>query len=300
MRYNVGVNVQIEPGKYVVAVSGGVDSMALLDMLAHTPGLELVVAHFEHGIRKDSMEDCRLVEAAAKRYGLVFVYEHGHLGPDTGEATARDARYAFLRKVRAGQGAAGIITAHHQGDVLETAILNMVRGTGRKGLSSLRSTDEIIRPLLDVSKDDLYTYAATHGLTWHEDSTNADERYLRNYIRRNIVPKLSKEQRKELIERITTGAALNEEIDKLLSSYISADRLERQWFIMLPHALSCEVLAAWLRQHGAAFDRRAIDRLVIFSKTARPGKQADVDARHRLEIDKQYIILLANTPGRCV
>src|SRR5690348_16932946 len=113
------MDISIKPGKYIVAVSGGVDSMVLLNLLAKSKGLDLIIAHFEHGIRSDSKEDLELVRAAAAHYGLPFVWEHGHLGPNASEAAAREARYTFLRRVRAEHAAKAIVTAHHQDDLLE-------------------------------------------------------------------------------------------------------------------------------------------------------------------------------------
>src|SRR6266542_1461422 len=149
------MKVRVSPGKYVVAVSGGVDSMVLLDLLRQKPKLELVVSHFDHGIRPDSEEDRRLVQRIARAYGLPFVYARGNLGPKAGEALAREARYAFLRRVQQEQGAKAIITAHHQDDMLETAIMNLLRGTGRRGLSSLKSREGLLRPLLNWTKKDI-------------------------------------------------------------------------------------------------------------------------------------------------
>src|SRR5260221_102633 len=128
------MELNVNPGKYIVAVSGGVDSMALLDMLVVLPGLELVVAHFERGIRADSDQDRQLVAATAARYGLPFVFMRGNLGAGVSEAAARTARYAFLGRVRGAHNAGAIITAHHQDDVIETALINLVRGTGSRGL----------------------------------------------------------------------------------------------------------------------------------------------------------------------
>src|SRR6185436_20114617 len=127
------MKISVRPGKYVVAVSGGVDSMVLLDLLRQKPKLELVVAHFDHGIREDSAQDRKLVQRIAKAYGLPFVHAKGNLGPKAGEALAREARYAFLRQVQADHDAKAIITAHHQDDMLKTAIMNLLRGTGRRG-----------------------------------------------------------------------------------------------------------------------------------------------------------------------
>ena len=135
--------------------------------------MRLTVAHYDHGIRSDSAEDRRLVQALAREYGLPFVYHSGRLGTGASEAVARQARYGFLHAVRRASAAQAVITAHHQDDVLETAILNLLRGTGRRGLGSLKSTDVVKRPLMAVSKNELLRYAEREGLRWREDSTNS-------------------------------------------------------------------------------------------------------------------------------
>jgi tRNA(Ile)-lysidine synthetase-like protein len=283
---------QIVPGKFVVAVSGGVDSMVLLDLLTRIPGMELVVAHFEHGVRDDSLEDLRLVRSAAERYGLPFAYARGNLGPGVSEAAARDARYAFLHKVRRDRAAQAIVTAHHQGDLVETALINLARGTGRQGLSALKSTDTVIRPLLGHTKQQLIDYARANNITWREDSTNSDERYLRNYLRRRVLPAMTPGQHEQLLSHIYMAQHLNEKIDAILKPLISQGQLDRQWFIMLPHDVSTEVIAAWLRYHHATFDRRTVERLVRFAKTAVPGKRLDVDKNNVLHAGKEHISLL--------
>ena len=126
-------HIPLAPGTYIVAVSGGVDSIVLLDLLANQEKAKLIVAHFDHGIRNDSRDDRMFVQDLAVRYELPFVYDVGNLGQGASEAKAREARYTFLRGVRQAAGARSIITAHHEDDVLETAILNIMRGTGRKG-----------------------------------------------------------------------------------------------------------------------------------------------------------------------
>jgi tRNA(Ile)-lysidine synthase len=285
------MEVHLPPGKYILAVSGGVDSMALLDMLAHLPGMELTVAHFEHGIRDDSDEDRKLVEAAANKYGVPFVFARGNLGPDASEAAARTARYAYLHQVRAAHGADALVTAHHQDDLIETALLNMLRGTGSRGLTSLRSTDVIKRPLLHVPKQALRDYAQAHGLQWREDSTNQDPRYRRNYLRLHVTPRLSPEARQKLLHYIETARRLHQQIDAELAPHIAGEQLDRAWFIQLPHAVSTEVMALWLREHHLGFDRASIQRLTVFAKTAVPGKLADLDAVHILKASKNHITL---------
>ncbi len=280
----------------MVAVSGGVDSMVLLDLLRQKPKLELVVAHFDHGIRPDSAADRKLVQRIAKAYGLPFVHAQGNLGPKAGEALAREARYAFLRSVQAEQGAEAIITAHHQDDMLETAIMNLLRGTGRLGLSSLKSRKDLVRPLLDWTKKDIRTYAEEHDLVWAEDSTNSDERYLRNYIRHNILSRFTATGRESLLQHMKQAGKINDEIDKLLDKDLeeqpAKDELSRGWYLQLPYAVATEMMAAWLRRNGVAqFDRHMIERLVVAAKTAAPGKLADVNSKVVVQFTKDRIKL---------
>lgn len=287
------MKITIAPGRYVIAVSGGVDSMVLLDLVAQQPNLQLIVAHFDHGVRTDSVEDRKLVQVAAEGYGLAFVYEEGHLQPNVSEDVARHARYTFLHKVRQEQGAQAIIMAHHQGDVIETMLLNLIRGTGRRGLSSLRSTSEIVRPLLDNTKNELQQYAQERGITWHEDSTNNDMRYLRNYLRRHVVPCLSSTEYNELLRIYQRSGILNtlinEQVTMLLANaVVEGKAISRNWFIMLPHAIAQEVMVAHLRQQAVKnIDKRLILRLVTAVKTARPHTFYDIDAAQILEVSKK-------------
>lgn len=292
------MKLKLEPGVYVVAVSGGVDSMVLLEVLRYVPGLELVVAHFDHGIRPDSGEDRLLVQRTAARYGLVFESEAGNLGPRTSEDTARQARYDFLHRVRKTHGARGIITAHHQDDVLETAVHNLLRGSGRLGMTALRTRDVVIRPLLHIDKAEISAYAKEHKLTWREDSTNTDMRYRRNYIRHKILPKFSREQREELLQHIRQLEKLNDEIDQCISGMINSQpgkcELDRHWFIMLPHDLSREVLATWLRGCGVMeLSTTMLERLVMAAKTYHIGKLADIDKRYVLHIGAKNLAIRA-------
>lgn len=294
------MQVRLEPGKYIVAVSGGVDSMVLLDVIQGIPNLELLVAHFEHGIRDDSDSDRKLVESAAKKYRLPFIYEHGNLGSGVGESQAREARYVFLRRVMAETGADAILTAHHRDDLIETAILNVLRGTGRKGLSSLQSTSEIIRPFLNYSKQEILAYARDKQLAWHEDSTNQNDQYLRNYIRHHIVPRLGESGRARLLEHITKAGQLNPDIDTLLieglHEQLQDGLLNRRWFVSLPYDVSCEAMAAWLRARGIRdFDRRLIERLVVAAKVAMPGKVIDINAEYWLKVHKDTLSLSFRT-----
>jgi tRNA(Ile)-lysidine synthetase-like protein len=272
-------------GKYVIAVSGGVDSVVLLEVLNNqrqkSGDLELIIAHFDHGIRSDSAKDRKFVEGLAKDYGLKFYFSEGNLGEGVSEEKARNARYKFLNSVVSKENAKGLVTAHHQDDLIETAIINIIRGTGRKGLSSLGSSAEIVRPLLSYPKAEIIDYAKANNLKWREDITNKDLKYLRNYIRHNIVPKLDSSARTQLLELIGRQVELNAKIDKELADILnvntSDNQLPRLWLNSLDSRLSQEVLMAWLRKNGlSSYDRPTIERLSATLKTTRSGKKVDV------------------------
>ena len=181
-------------GKYVIAVSGGVDSVSLLDILAKSEKYELVVAHFDHGIRKESAQDRKFVEKLSQKYGLEFAYDEGKLGPKASEETARNARYEFLNSIKEKYGAKAVITAHHLDDKIETSLFNIMRGTGLEGRVGIKETANIKRPLLNVYKKELVNYAQKNHLKWREDKTNQDLSYSRNYIRHKIIPEMESEE----------------------------------------------------------------------------------------------------------
>lgn len=290
------MKVELEPGVYVLAVSGGVDSMVLLDVLRQRDDIRLVVAHLDHGIRPDSNIDRQLVQEVANKHGLVFVYDEVKLGGEASEAAARKARYRFLRRVQQATGADAIITAHHQDDLIETAILNLMRGTGRKGLSSLASDKNLRRPLLHLPKSQLKAYAKKHNLTWREDTTNQDDKYRRNYIRQHIVNKLGSKQHAQLTKLLSETKTKNQEIDiqiaNLLQFVCKGKEIDRRLFITLPHSVALEVIAAWLRNYDIRqFDKKLLEKLVIASKTLAPGKQIDIDARHIIKVSKEKLAL---------
>lgn len=296
------MELQIKPGKYVVAVSGGVDSVVLLDLLHHkiknseVKPSQVVVAHFDHGIRDDSEEDRRFVQELAVKYDMPFVYERSELGGGASEDVARQARYDFLGRTKEKSGARAIITAHHQDDLLETAVLNLLRGTGWRGMISLKSRGDIVRPLLHLRKSDLTAYAEQNGLEWREDSTNKELRYLRNYVRHKLLLSLQDQSRQEFLQLIRNIQDLSIPLEAELTAYLAAqpkpDVLDRRQFILLSHAVACEVMHEWLRRHGVHdLSSKLIERLVVAAKTFTPGKQADVDKGYILKVSSDALAL---------
>jgi tRNA(Ile)-lysidine synthetase-like protein len=297
------IAVDLPVGTYVVAVSGGVDSVALLHLLHEMNrqtglGHRFIVAHFDHGIRSDSDEDRRHAQRLAEHYGLPFVYEQAALGSGASEATARAARYKFLHSVRRASGARAIITAHHEDDVIETALLNLLRGTGGRGLHSLRSRELVQRPLLNVKKKDLIRYAQANGLVWREDSTNTNTAILRNYVRHRVVADMGVTRRSQVLKHSRRAAELSAEIDAIVTNYLhvqpTINTLNRGSFIELPHAVSREILAAWLRHRAPTVElnKKLLERLVVAAKTGRSGSRVDVASGFRLHLAPKSVTLV--------
>lgn len=274
--------------------------MVLLQLLKvyadDNQGHELIVAHYDHGIRSDSYLDRQAVEEKARLLSLKFRYAEGRLGPDASEQLARTARYAFLDAIASEQDAESVVTAHHQDDLIETAIINIMRGSGRKGLTSLRNRPGRYRPLLGYTKGELTRYALAQGIAWREDPTNDDTAYLRNYVRRRIVPRLNREDRERLLGIIGRLEKINADLDKLLSEQLArqaaGETLDRTWFSQLPHNVSREVMASWLRSSGiSSFDRKSLERLVVAAKTGHSGRQFPVANNRYMNVKNHNLAL---------
>lgn len=178
--------------KVLVAVSGGVDSVVLLDRVIRT-GMEVGIAHVHHGLRPESDEEYRFVQRLAASYEVPF---HGKrlTFPDGGsQASYRTGRYAFFEQVMREFGYTQLMTAHHADDQLETVLIQLQRNVIEvTGIPERRpfAGGELVRPLLSEPKRELVAYAKRYGLEWREDASNATTDYLRNQLRHQIVPRL--------------------------------------------------------------------------------------------------------------
>lgn len=188
--------------RVVVAASGGIDSMVLLELfhrLAPNMDLSVIAAHVNHKLRgRDSLADEKLVKSTAKQYGIPF--ECAGLKPPKGknlQDEARQLRYKFLSKVAAKHKAPAVAVAHHSGDQAETVLMHLLRGAGLSGLRgmqllSVQTNLRIIRPLLGASRKDIKKYAKEKKILFREDRTNAKTDYQRNLVRHKLLPELSK------------------------------------------------------------------------------------------------------------
>ncbi len=208
--------------KVLVAVSGGVDSVVLLDILCRlTPeySLDLVVAHLDHRLRGvESDEDARFVGRLALRYKLPLVRQSADVSAVARdkrmgiEEAARMVRLKFLRSTAKETGATKIAIGHTANDLAETMIFNLIRGAGTTGLIGIRPIDPpFIRPLLDVTRSEIVDYAREHGLHWREDRTNADTTFTRNRIRHEIIPLLEGLNRNLIASLSRTAQIVREE-----------------------------------------------------------------------------------------
>lgn len=189
-------------GNFLVAASGGPDSMALLDLMRRLPGgFQLYAAHLDHQLRADSQKESQVLRAYCHKYQLPL-YESvwpKSLHPESGlEAAARDYRYNFLFEVARQVKADYLLTAHHGDDLLENILLKLVRSGIPREMNSLKPVSQrgqvkLVRPLLAVGKADLLAYAKKQGLEYVEDETNFTGITARNRLRQEVVPLLKKE-----------------------------------------------------------------------------------------------------------
>ena len=202
----------------VVGLSGGADSVALVDALAslrRRRGFRLVAAHLDHGLRSGSRDDAAFcaafcatldvpLRAATADVRARAARERGGL-----EQAARRERYAFLRAVRDEEGAAAILVAHTRDDQAETLLLRLLRGAGATGLAGMRPrAGDILRPLLDVSRADVLDHLRERGLAWREDPSNADPAHRRNRVRHELLPYLEARFNPEIRAALARTASL--------------------------------------------------------------------------------------------
>jgi len=222
-----------EPGEtVVVAVSGGADSVALLDILSRfaEENLRLVVAHLNHGLRgADSDGDQEFVVRLAERYGFPCESQRtdvAGLSRDLQlslEDAGRRARYAFFARVAQAHGADSIALAHHRDDQAETVLIRLLRGAGGAGLSAMGSLSRgmLKRPLLRTSRSEIEQYLKGRGISYRTDASNSDTTFLRNSIRHELIPLLARYNPK-ISERLAATAQILASDEELLEGLTDA------------------------------------------------------------------------------
>ncbi len=303
----------------LLAVSGGLDSLVLLHSLAGQRDqwpFELHVATFDHGWRAESAADTVFVQGIAAQLGLnctigrMTVPEITPLGR---EAAARIARYDFLAQTAREHHADTIVTAHHADDQAETILLHLIRGTGPHGLQGMalsmplpaHESVRLLRPLLDVSRDDLAAYAQRHGLTPRHDSSNEDSRYQRNALRLEIVPQLKRFNPKFTSNLLRLAALVRDEqsyLDQELrralldEAEISPERwmIERQRFLQAHIALQKRFLwqaAQTLSQTPQDVSYERIMAAVTMIREKRTGARIEIPGAVIATLTQTHVII---------
>jgi len=281
--------------RVIAAVSGGPDSVCLLDLLFALRGelgIELVVAHLDHGLRPESDEaETQLVGSLADHYGLPYETEKAggaiKEGGGSPEQKARDIRYGFLRKVKQKWSAGVIAVGHTLDDQAETVLIRLLRGSGPAGLRGMSPvlSSGVIRPLIEIRRSEIEAYLDHQGLPFAIDRSNFDVSYLRNSIRWELLPRLKKYQPRiveilgQTAEIMRTDEGWLEQVSKAWLNSVSATTAEGDIVIplgsfrILPEPVKNRVIRESLQMKAGTLyrmSRRHVDAIRRLTLAERP------------------------------
>jgi tRNA(Ile)-lysidine synthase len=320
----ISLNSMLDEGdRVLVAVSGGVDSVVLLDVLCQLAPiykLELFLSHLDHQLRgEDSRADARFVSQLASRLGIELVSESVDVSAIARnkklgiEEAARMVRLRFLRETAIDLKSDKIAVGHTANDLAETILFNLIRGSGLTGIGGIKPVSlPFIRPLIDVTRDEIVSYANQKGIAWRYDRSNADTRFTRNLIRHQIIPVLESLNPRFVIAMSRTAEivrdqnqALHDLLDPLLQDAI-IEESKHSICLNRNYLKSCSpgVLRALLRQalekvrgNLQGISKENIDDLCNLIKSSRShGELHLLHAQARLQEDE--LALSQPEPGR--
>ena len=282
-----------KPSRYVIALSGGLDSTVLMHALGQLRAsaadvVPLLAIHIDHGLQDESAEWSRHCASSAAAIGVEFLSIAVKVELDTGqglEASAREARYAALRAVLEKDD--WLLSAHHRDDQAETLLLNLIRGSGPAGIAGIGDIRRfgqgwLVRPLLNVPQASVRAYADGVGLDWIEDPSNADRRFDRNFLRHDVLPRLQSRWA-DISARLHRSAGHAGEAAELLVDLASIDlaslgarptRLPIDRLLKLSAARQRNVIRHCLRELGLTTpSARHLERILNEVIPARPDAQ---------------------------
>ncbi len=265
----------------VIGLSGGPDSVALLDALVsltNTQDVPIIAAHLDHGLRPDSAADVGFCQDLCHRLRVPFrtaaadVRARKERDRSGLEDAARVERYAFLRTVKREEGAELIAVAHTRDDQAETFLLRLLRGAGSVGLGAMRPrSGDLVRPLLRTSRAQVLEHLEARGLPWRLDPTNADTSLLRNLVRAELIPYLEARLNPALKATLArTADVLADEADALLAE------VETRW----PTASSQQAEGVTLSRAALGAAPKAVARGLVRRALAEAGGLRNIQSAH--------------------
>lgn len=298
MIYNRDMELNLNKDKkYGLAVSGGVDSMVMME-LAYRQGLDCIVLTVDHNLRPDSKSDADFVEKEASIRGYETVrasFDVEGYAVATGESeelAGRHLRYEFFERTARERDLDYVLLAHHLDDQAETVLMRICRGTGVAGLKGIENRGIYIRPLLDCSKEEIRRFAEENRIGFREDSTNADTLYKRNFFRNIILPELKKEypDLDKSIGRLVESAAETEDYFRsvLLPYTLRDDEVELREEVFTVHrAIAKRSVMEAIRALGIYKDIEVKTYKTIFSLESR-ASNTETDIGQGLVARRSY------------
>jgi len=275
--------------KLILAVSGGIDSMALLAMYAHA---DIIVAHVDHGTRKSSAEDADFVCRKCQELGVKFYETRLGLGEGVSEELARKKRYEFLKTIQEKEGGT-LCTAHHLDDVLESITINLIRGTGWRGLTPFYG-DELVRPFIisRMWKRDVLKFAGEQNICFRQDPTNYEADYLRNRVREKMA-ELDETTQADIIELFEKQNELRGKIEKIVTelakqTVVGKNFHKKELILAADEKVALEILREICLIHGYSLTRKQLADFLAAIKTYAPHKKFNLPKNHFVTILKNY------------
>ncbi len=299
-----------ETDKVAVAVSGGVDSMVLLDQVRRSGHYKtLSILHVHHGLRAESDAEATLIADYCRQHALPFHMTRvpaDHFNADRSiQNEARDIRYRFFDEMMAGQGYDCLLTAHHRDDQVETILFRLLTGRYHLqplGIGRVDRGYPVYRPILSDTKASLYRYAALHHVPFMEDASNEKTDYTRNAIRHQLIPVINQIEglsaehlndfaawQREVLEMVT------EQAHQVLTVMNEQQRYSRPLFNALNPVVKRQVLLSLITDHAASHtpvSRHYLDEIIRVIETEKAQVSYPLTNRLRLEVayDQLYLI----------
>ncbi len=307
--------------RLLLAVSGGVDSMTMLDLFERIAGrwhLSLAVAHVNHQLRGDESDgDEAFVRAQCERRSLPFystrvlTTSFAHERGFSKQVAARTLRYQFLSTIRDQIQADAVATAHQANDNAETVLMNSLRGAGVRGLAGIPLRDpqqRLIRPLLFAYRNEIDQYAVANSILFREDSSNASNDYRRNYLRNVAIPELEKNFDPGILAGLNSIAAtfkslraeLEMRVAEIYPSIVREQRdgefhLDARLLLQQPESLRSELLLEVLRRVEIEPSTRKLEALLSLA-TKQSGRAIDLSKRWRAAANRDEVVLIPSAP----